>query len=104
MAEAERVGPFQIHRGLAHDEAGDATRACVGVRHGGDNEDLPDTRVRDEDLGSVQAISTVLANGPSTRPAGIRARLGLRKPEPAQHLAAGQGWYVALLLLRRAEH
>src|SRR5690606_8681671 len=62
VTDAHAIGRLAIGRLLRHDEAGNALRATLAVRHGRDDEDLAHTGMRDEDLAAVQPVTAVLAH------------------------------------------
>ena len=66
-------------------------------------EDLADARVRDEDLGAGEPVSTGHAHCPRARATGVGSRTGLGETEAAQNPACGQERNPALLLLASAE-
>ena len=59
----------------------------AGVGAGGDDEDLTDAGVGDEDLGAIEQVVVALVHGGGGGPAGVAARPRLGQPEPAEHLA-----------------
>ncbi len=100
MPDADAPGLVEIRRVLGDDERRDPVR-LLGLRvgAGGDNEDLPDAGMRDEDLGAVQHIMVAALDGHRLRPTSVRPSSGLGEPEPAEHFARRKQGHEPLFLL-----
>ena len=64
----------------------------------GDDEDLADAAVGDEDLGAIQDVTVPFLDRCRLGAGGVAACAGFGEAEAAQHFARGEQRHVALLL------